>query len=513
MSTPTITPPAPAAAAPVSTPAPSSPAPASPTASSSAPEPQSALDRIQAGWEQVNKEIADIKAEPEGGAPPAEPQEDVVSKPADEPAAEGEKPAEVPAEGEGEKPAEAAAAETPELDDGQSVSPTDLAKLLRESPELKAFFDKPENQEVKNRLFAMSRRLEQGGNILRMIPSEAEAKDLITTSREYNDFDRGLGKVADAKTGLEFFDRLHSAFFTQGADGKQVANPAFGHIRRGIFDDGLNYLLEKSSSSGDIHPVLKPAFNKLVDVLEAKAKKDSNQDLQAAVDVLREAVPAQSRPQDELTPFQKEKQAELDRRESESNRQTLEAHQGRVKQAFDSALELAAQSSVDQAKPRIAKAGLSEAEAQMAYQKIGERLETELQQNDLYQQRLEALRDQLEKDPSDANAQKVREHIIRYQNLSLGKIISDVLNEMTGGKVSRQAERDQKIAKQVDASRTEPRGVTSAPAGPKQLSPAEERAESEKLWAQQNPGGERMPLNFHLERMNKKNLAEIRTGR
>lgn len=498
---------APAAAAP-SAPSPAAAAPVTaPSPSVAAPEPQSAFERISAGMEQVNKEIADIKAAPEEGEvkPAAEEVKPAVAVTEEKPAGEE---AAAAAATEEEKPA-AKPADLPELDDGQTIAPSELAKMINDSPELKAFFDNPENQDAKNKWFAMARRLEKGGSILRMIPTEAEAKELIATSGEYHDFDSGLEKVKDAKSGVEFFDRLHNAFATTDKDGKQVTNPAFGQIRRGIFDDGMSYVVDKSVKDGQIHPVLQPVFNQLLDVVAAKATKENNADLQMAVDALREALPANSQPQrDELTPYQKEQQAVLDRREQEGNRQTLQAHQTRVTAALDGALGLAAQSSVDQAKPRIAKAGLSPTETDSVYRMIGERLEAELKANGLYDQRRKRLQGQLERDPSAENAQNLRAHMIEYQNLSLGKIITDVLNEITGGKVGRQTAKSYKVAAQVENSRTEPRGVTSAAVGPKTMTPAEERTESETLWARSNPN-ERMPLVFHMQRMNEKNRAEI----
>lgn len=463
--------------------------------------------------EQVKKEIEQENAEPAAAEKPAEaaPAPVEEAKPEAEPAAAAPAEGEKPAEGE-EKPAPAAA--LPELDDGETIAPSDLAKFLNENPELKAIFDRPEMQEQKNRLFAMARRLEKGGKILQLIPNEAEAQKLIETSNEYQTFDEGIDKITDTKSGLEFFERLGDVYQVDDGKGNKVINPAFGHIRRGVFDDSMNYLIGKSEQSGEIHPVLAPAFGKMLDILKAKAEKTNDADVLTSINVLRDELSANSQPQRaEMTPEQKARDAELTRREQEITRRNLEEHQQKVTAAFDGVLELAAQSSVDQARPRIEKAGLSPAEAEQAYTKIGRALETELNGNGLYQQRLRMLRARLAKDPSQQNAQAIRDHIIEYQNLSLGRIITTVLREVTQGKVGRQETRDTKVAAQVDASRSEPRGVTAAPAAPKELTPADEHAESEKLWAKDNPD-QPMPLSFHMDRMGKKIKAEIRaTGR
>lgn len=408
------------------------------------------------------------------------------------------KPAEAAAEPD--KPAAAAVPAAVDLDLGESISPSKLSEIFKAAPAaVQEWINDPANADMKNAMYAMAKRSDKAREILDVIPDKKTADQMVQVFDKFEDFDTGFEAVSNVESGTEFWRKVYEDFAITGADGKKQAHPAFGHLERAITKANMDYVVEMAERSGKIHPVLGDIFNRVLGVVEKQAKTDDNGELLAAISAIRETNgPAFSQPQVELTEGQKKKDAELRERETAVNSRDRAALETKVTSAKDTANQTAASSAVDQILPLLEKSNLSQLEHKNAVQEIGARLEEALKAMPVYTRTKSRLEAAIAKNPSEEAQRALAEHIISWQNMKLGQIATEVIRDVTAGRVKRSGDKQEKIAAQVDASKTEPAGAGSGAAAPQQLTEQQWEAEDRKEWEKTD---KRVPfLTFTMDR-------------
>lgn len=481
----------PAAAAPAAP----APAPAAPAAAAPTPTPTPVPDAPAQGeslTDYFHKALEEVRTAPEEGAKPAEGDKPAAGEPAKEPAAAA------PAPGEGEKPAAdpaapAAAEPKPavELDLGEGIAPSKLSEIIKAAPQaVQDWFNDPANADTKNAMYAMAKRSEKAREILDIVPDVKTAQRLNTTFEKFHDFDTTFSSVANTETARGAWSKLWQDFATQGPDGQLKAHPAFLHLERAITQANMDAVLDVAAKSGKVHPLLGGIVGKTLDVFEAQAQKDpaANGELLGAIEVLREVInkTAPSQRPVELTPEQKQLQAELDARKQAADSHDAQQREANVKAAGERVNTTVSESAVDQILPILEKANLSELEHQNAVSEVGKRLESWLQKQPVYRTEKARLEAELKANPSKEAEQALTEYVISWQQLKLGQITTEVMRDVTAGRVRRNGDKETKLAAQVDASKGEPAGAGIAAAAPKQMSEAEWEAEDKKAWEASN---------------------------
>lgn len=532
MSSPVVTPPA--APAPVSTPAAAVAAPAPASVPSPAPVADaspaavpdlggaSVAEYLSAGLTEARAEVdAASKAEDAAAAKPPE----AAAVPAVDVKTEDPKPA---VEAKVEDPAEVvadpavAAADAAKLDLSQPIAPSALATALAAAPkEVKDWLDSPGQSEFKKGLFAMARESEQARPILRKIPTVEVADDLIATSSRFSDFDDSFNAINSLETGQQFLQKAYEDFAIVGEDGKKTANPSFAHFERAAANNQMQYLVGKAKETGVMHPVLDAIIQDVLDIYENKAKTDPdglmapdlmNADVLTAVQTLRDAAKVGAPSKVELTPEQKRQQADLDRRQSEADArdkstkdQGQKDHATKVENTTKEAYKASIKSVVDQFVPVLKAAGLTQFEVTNASRAIGDELKAQLDQNLEYKRRGNILKAAIARNPTEASQKALTNHEISFQQPLLADIVSKVMREATAGRAARLADVDTKIAGQVEQSKADPQGVSTAtPGGAVAMTADQEYAADAAEWLKLNPNAGPMPPAFHISRSMKR---------
>jgi hypothetical protein len=464
--------------------------------------------------------------------------------PTEEPAAEAAKPAEgevkpavaetAPAETPEAKAArEALAAETPEqktvreaaeaeakrlaaepppnqaeIDLGESIAPAALLESIDKAPDaVKEWFNNPENP-LKETLTTMARRAAIADPILREIPDVETAQRLVQTGAEYDAFDSSFDQIAKPEDALAWFRTMYNAQATKDAAGKIIAaHPAFQHIERSLVDSNLKYLTEQAKT-GVWHPVLTNLFH---DAMEAKldglkkaiaAGQDSeeNQDALVALETLQRVSPRPSNKPPELTPEQKKAQEQINRERTELDTNKANERKVTIDTAFATVTKDVDNSMADQFVPVLDKAGLTDFAFEQAVLQIGTRLEAELDKHQYYKGRKEQLKAAINRDPSEANVKALKKHELTYRNMKIGRITKEVLREASAGPIKAQEDKQKKVAAQVEASKTEPRGTSAA--APTVQATGNTLAASQALWdADPKNAGIPMDMTWHFNRI------------
>ena len=449
----TATPPvsAPAAAAP-STPAPAStpsPVTSTPSTPSTPTQPQSMEDKLSAGWQAAKAAVPLEEAPTETPETPAEtitPEAETTPEVTETPAPEAET---TPAEPETtETPAETPTEELV-LDDGTAADPRMLADWLTKNPDVKKAFDA--DPDFKNYAFAAFRRDAASREIMQYIPDVETAKQVSQAASTFQNIDNHFVKATTPEGAQEFLNHwVREAMIIDdkgqpkiGADGKYELHPALPFIFDHI------------------------AKNKLA-VLGEQAKTSGNERLQAAVDIINEALSPSSSASgefpDELKPYAdslKAKEEALNKRESDAARQQREAQQAAHTQSIDRAETKVSDSIRDLLKPSFAKAELTKFEQNAALREIGENVDALLEKNQLYQSIYESI---LLDPPSEAREARLVKHMLTYTNEIIGPIAANVLRDAKGGTATRQAVKQAKVEEQKKTSATDPRGTSITPA-------------------------------------------------
>lgn len=507
---------APPAAAPVAA-APSAPAPAS-TPAAAAPVTETKAAPEVGSPEFFSDAMAKVPAEeaPATEEVKVDPAKSVVvEETAEQKAAKEALAAETPeAKLEREtKEAEAAriAAQPPanqaEIDLGESIAPAALLESIDKAPDaVKEWFNDPENP-LKDTLTNMARRAAVADPILRQIPDVETAERLVQTGAEYEAFDNSFDQISDTKSALDWWQKMTLAQAQKDATGKLTMHPAFRQLERTIVDANLQSLVS-AAKAGKWHPALSNVFHDALEVRLDAAKKavaagqdiDDNQDAIVAIENLQRVNP---RPVDkpvELTPEQKTAQAQIDRDRAAIKAGETKAHTQKVTDAFSTVTKTVDESMADQFVPAIQKAGLAGSEFEHAVLDIANALEAELETHDYYKERKAQIKAAIQKNPTDANIAALKKHELTYRNMKIGKITKEVLRKATEGKLVRQGEKQEKIEAQTEASKTEPRGTSTAT--PAIQVKGNTISDSQAIWdADPKNMGATMPMVFHFNRI------------
>lgn len=371
-----------------------------------------------------------------------------------------------------------------EIDLGVSIAPDALLKTFDSAPDVvKAWMNEPAQAEFKNTLVEMSKRAAIADPILRLIPDAETAQEVVGTSAKFHEFDDAFLQIAKPEDAQNFWTKMYEDFAIVGADGKKQMNPVFSHIERSILDTNINRALQISKESGQLHPYLSNVVHQALDLIFEQAGKEPTEDnkfLQAAITEFRNARPNVQPKAPELTPEQKTKQAELDRREAEAATRDTKTREADFTKFSGDVDRTVAQSAFKQFAPHLKE--LSPFEKTNAAREIGVRVLAELNKHEFYKNGKARLVAALKKSPTQENAQALQAHEIKYQNMKLGPIVSQVLKEATKGTIKRTTELLDKTEEQKEASKSEPSGAGTGVAKPAAGSYEDSRAQAQAAW-------------------------------
>jgi hypothetical protein len=402
-------------------------------------------DRLSQGWEKAKASVP-----LEEGAEPAAP--GTEGEPAVAAPAEGEAAPVTEAVTEGEaEPATAEAAPELEFDDGVSADPVALASELKNDPAAEKFFnDRPD---LKGKVFGALRRDAENREIRQYIPDVDTAKLVTQAASTFQNIDNRFLQATTPEGARSFLESWVREAMIVGEDGKPKTD---------------------ASGNPELHPALNYVFDHIVNnrlsVLGDKAKKDQNERLELAVNILRDVLsPSSQVPDDvpdELKPYAetlKAQKAVLDKRESDAARQQRELRETTHQQSVDRTLDKAESSILGQLKPQFAKSGLTKFEEEGVIAKIGKRLDAKLAEHPYYESVYNSI---LLEPPSAEREAKLLKHVLSYTNPILGKIATEAILEAKEGPLTRQADKQNKVDSQKKASATDPRGSAVTPSSP-----------------------------------------------
>jgi hypothetical protein len=215
-------------------------------------------------------------------------------------------------------------------------------------------------------------------------------------------------------------------------------------------------------------PQLHPAFTSLLDnmrnneleFLRQTAERNGDQELMAALDVVRERSSPASRAQDnELPPHIRAAAEQIRARESELNRRQLE-QQSAEQARFNTVVGEEATQKIDALiEPALNKAALSDFVRQTAREKIDNAIVESLGRNRFFQARMS----ELARYPLTPQTRQQRLNLIMSHVQAIaGPVVRQVLREASQPVMRAQEERRSRIDAQVARSRSEPKGATSA---------------------------------------------------
>lgn len=323
------------------------------------------------------------------------------------------------------------------LEDDQVFSPRELNDRINSSPALRQALEA--DPELRNSMFRNARLASEAAKYKEVFPDVESAKYAMENAATFRQLDELFLNSATPEGATSFLQ--HWAGMAMLRD--QQGNP--------IVENGL--------------PRMHPAFsgfldhinNRQMDFIRQKAEREGDQELLAAVDVIRERTSASSQPQDhELPPHLRAAAENIRRRELELNRQQLEQHRT-AQTAFDQNVGREAQAKIDALiNPVLEKAALSDFLRQTAREKIDSALLDALNKNRFFQTRMA----ELARSPRTAETRQQRLNlIISHVQSVAGPIVRQVLKEASAPVIARQQERQQKIEAQVARSRSEPRST------------------------------------------------------
>lgn len=492
---PAAAPAAPAAPASTPTPAPSTPAapsvPSAPTTSQPAETTERSLEqRISEGWDKAKASVStesteEPAADTTPAAPPAEPAPAVVAPPEEITAPAGEPTTEDKTE---------PAAEMPEIDFGEPTTPQDFAAAIKGDAATEKFFN--EHPELKQSVFAALRRDSENRALREIIPDVETAKVMSSMASTFKTIDDGFLQATTPEGATDFLKMWVSEAMITDEQGKPV-------IENGVYK---------------LHPSLTYVFDHIYNnknsVLRQQAEKEGNEQLLAALDVIKDATSPSSSALDNVPPelkphadaLKQREQALDNERKAESARQR-EQYAQQHQQSVDRAEESATTSIKGQLKDPFTRAGLTEFERSAAGLKIAELIDQKLENNTAFKMKEESV---LKQAPGEARERAHSALILQYASAYLGPIAAQVIREAKGGTLNRQADRANKVAAQTDASKTEPRGTSIKVPGAQPMSDKDLQAQIRKEFADAN-NGEEAPLEYVMAEGFKRKLGKPAT--
>ncbi|HEV2986870.1 MAG TPA: hypothetical protein VG759_00400, partial [Candidatus Angelobacter sp.] len=229
-----------------------------------------------------------------------------------------------------------------------------------------------------------------------------------------------------------------------------------------VRDEQGNPILERGIPK--VHPAFESLLNHMrssdFEFMRKNAERDGDQELMAALDIVRErSSPASQARDEELPPHIRAAAEQIRARESELNRRQLEqqyAEQARfnhvvgeeVTQKIDALIE-----------PALDKAALSDFVRQTAREKIDSAILENLGRNRFFQARMA----ELDRYPLTPEARQQRLNLIMsHVQAVAGPVVRQVLREASQPVMRAQEERKAKIDAQVARTRSEPKSTTAA---------------------------------------------------
>jgi len=443
-------------------------------------------DILAQGWNKVTSEqpaaeadapAAEAQAAPAEAAAPVEGAEQLKTE------------AEITA---GEQPAEGqqAAAATddqdfqPSFEDGEAFGPQNFMKEIATDEGATKFFN--EHPEVKNMVCAALRRDVETKDIRKIVPTAEAAREMATAASQHYNFDNAFLSAGDpAKVNDFLMSMVDQATIRDesgqpilDAQGKFQVHPALINTFSHINNNKLSVYAQNAAVTGKLAPELQP----VLDGLGAFAKQSGDERLQAALDIISEAIPLSSQGSgeipEELRPMaaslsEREKaiQAKEDQARNLERQQSLAKHTESVERVEANCAKTIQTLLENQA---FAKAALTDFEKTAALNVIGEQVDAALDGNELYKSIYDSI---LQRPPSEARDAALRKHILSYTNEIIGPIAAQVVRQAKGGQLDRQTAKQSQVAAQAAASKSDPRGTSIAPPGSAAKTPQQIMAE------------------------------------
>jgi hypothetical protein len=224
-------------------------------------------------------------------------------------------------------------------------------------------------------------------------------------------------------------------------------------------------------------PKMHPAFESLLnhmrtsdfEFMRKNAEKDGDQELMAALDIVRErSSPASQARDDELPPHIRAAAEQIRARESELNRRQLE-QQHAAQERFNYVVGEEVTQKIDALiEPALDKAALSDFVRHTARERIDKAILENLGRNRFFQARMA----ELDRYPLTPEARQQRLNLIMsHVQAVAGPVVRQVLREASQPVMRAQEERKAKIDAQVARTRSEPKSTTSASLTGRSLAP------------------------------------------
>ena len=327
-----------------------------------------------------------------------------------------------------------------DLEADDLFSPKDLNERISGNPELKKALET--DPALRNAMFRNARLASETNKYKEVFPDVESAQYAAQSAARFREVDELFLNATTPEGTSRFLQKwAEMAVLTD-----EQGNP--------IIDQGV--------------PQLHPAFTSLLDnmrnneleFLRQTAEKNGDQELMAALDVVRERVSPASRAQDdELPPHIRAVAEQIRARESELNRRQLEQQYAEQAQFNHIVGEEATQKIDAVIEPALDKAALSDFVRQTAREKIDNAIVESLSSNRFFQARMS----ELSRYPLTAQTRQQRLNLIMsHVQAVAGPIVRQVLREASQPVMQAQENRRSRIDAQVARSRSEPKGATSA---------------------------------------------------
>lgn len=325
-----------------------------------------------------------------------------------------------------------------EVDD--VFSPKELNDRISGNPELKKALET--DPALRNAMFRNARLASETNKYKEVFPDVESAQYAAQSAARFREVDELFLNATTPEGTSRFLQKwAEMAVLTD-----EQGNP--------IIDQGV--------------PQLHPAFTSLLDnmrnneleFLRQTAERNGDQELMAALDVVRERVSPASRAQDdELPPHIRAAADQIRARESELNRRQLEQQHAEQAQFNHVVGEEATQKIDAVIEPALDKAALSDFVRQTAREKIDNAIVESLSRNRFFQARMS----ELSRYPLTPQTRQQRLNLIMSHVQAIaGPVVRQVLREASQPVMQAQENRRSRIDAQVARSRSEPKGATSA---------------------------------------------------
>lgn len=369
-------------------------------------------------------------------------------------------------------------------------------------------------------LYGALRRDQENRDIRSLVPDVETAKMAVKASGQWNRFDSGFLSATTPEGVKGFLDGMAKMAVEYGPDGNPVMDaqgnykfhPALPNILNKIGDNKISILRENFQKSGKFEGAVADIFGDGLKALEAQAVSmggDEGERLQIALDVIRGVLPAAPATVDEPQDV-KDARAAVQAQQETLNRQESEQREATHRQSVDRAEETASKRLIDQLKPILNRFGLQGQVLEDAKGKIGAALDEALASNELYQTQYDAIESRLqaETDPAKREAieKQLTNHVLLYASQLQPVIAAKIGREYANPVIAKQEERQDKIAGQQHASRTDPRASSVNTSANRPATPAQLREQITKEWSAANPGQE-MPQGHMIREMSRRTGA------